>query len=178
MRIPTVHDLFRLGSEQVEALLALPESIVLLNRSLSSFAATVTRLDKLVKRLDRLTEPLEEPLTALAPRLQALVPLLDEELISSLPAVLDAVNRNAVPALEVIGQTQAQVASIAASVDRLMHVMDDTLVKLADLPGVGLVSRLRARTGPAASQSLNSDIVGMSPSKGGPDDDARDHWPR
>lgn len=144
MRIPTVTDLVRLGTEQVEALVALPESLALLNRSLTSFAATVSRLDKLVQRLDRLTEPLEEPLTALAPRLNALVPLLDEEVLASLPAVLDAVNRNAVPALEVIGQTQAQVASIAASVERLMHVMDDTFTRLQDLPGMGLVSRLRA----------------------------------
>ena len=143
MRIPTVTDMVRLGVEQVEALAALPESLALLNRSLTSFASTVAQLDKLVKRLDRLTEPLEEPLTALAPRLNALVPLLDEEVLAQLPAVLDSVNRNAVPALEVIGQTQAQVASIAASVDRLMHVMDDGLTRLSELPGAGLVNRLR-----------------------------------
>lgn len=172
MRIPTVSDLVRLGTEQVEALAALPESLTVLNRTLTSFAGTVARLDRLVQRLDRLTEPLEEPLAALAPRLEALVPLLDEELIANLPAVLEAVNRNAVPALEVIGQTQAQVASIAASVDRLMRVMDDTLTKLADLPGAGLVSRLRTKNAPSAS--LNSDIVGRSPAKGGFDDDARD----
>ena len=157
MRIPTVNDLFRLGVEQVEALAALPESLALLNRSLTSFASTVAQLDTLVKRLDRLTEPLEEPLTALAPRLNALVPLLDEELLASLPAVLDSVNRNAVPALEVIGQTQAQVASIATSVDRLMHVMDDGLTRLADLPGVGLVSRLR--TGERAARPTRSTNV-------------------
>lgn len=136
-------DVVQFGTEQVEGLLALPDSIALLNRSLTSFAQTVSRLDKLVKRLDRLTEPLEGPLTELAPRLQALVPLLDAELMSSLPAVLDSVNRNAVPALELIGQTQAQVASIATSVERLMHIMDDAVVRLQDLPGVGLVTRLR-----------------------------------
>lgn len=159
MRIPTVNDLVRMGTEQIEALAALPDSIALLNRSLTSFASTVARLDKLVQRLDRLTEPLEEPLTELAPRLQALVPLLDEDVLANLPAVLDAVNRNAVPALEVIGQTQAQVASIATSVDRLMHVMDDTIVRLAELPGAGLVSRLRSRNATTAGAGVNSDIV-------------------
>jgi len=143
VKIPTVADVIRLGTEQAEALAALPNSLALLNRSLTSFAQTVTRLDKLVQRLDRLTEPLEEPLAALAPRLQALVPLLDEELMSSIPAVLDSVTRNAVPALELIGQTQAQVASIATSMDRLMHVMDDGFARLTELPGVGLVTRLR-----------------------------------
>ena len=146
MKIPTPGDLVKYGYEQIEALAQLPDSISLLNKSLTSFASTVSRLDKLVQRLDRLTEPLEGPLTALAPRLEALVPLLDEEVIASLPAVLDAVKRNAVPALEVIGQTQAQVASIASSVERLMHVMDDTFARLQDLPGMGLVNRLRAGT--------------------------------
>lgn len=143
MKIPTLGDMVRLGAEQAEALAALPGSLTLLNRSLTNFAQTVARLDKLVQRMDRLTEPLEEPLTALAPRLQALVPLLDEELISTLPAVLDSINRNAVPALELIGQTQAQVASIAVSMERLMHVMDDGFARLAELPGMGLVTRLR-----------------------------------
>lgn len=148
MKIPTVGDMVRLGAEQAEALAALPGSLALLNRSLTNFAQTVARLDKLVLRLDRLTEPLEEPLAALAPRLQALVPLLDEELMSTLPAVLDSVNRNAVPALELIGQTQAQVASIAVSMERLMHVMDDGFARLSELPGMGLVTRLRGeRTG-------------------------------
>ena len=143
MRIPTVGDVVRFGTEQVEALAALPDSIALLNRSLTHFAQTVSRLDRLVQRLDRLTEPLEAPLTELAPRLQALVPLLDEELMKSLPAVLDSVRRNAVPALEVIGQTQAQVASIASAVERLTQMMDEAFTRIQDLPGVGLVNRLR-----------------------------------
>ena len=187
MRLLTPADLVRIGVAPLEALAALPESLAVLNRSLTSFAATVARLDTLVQRLDRLTEPLEAPLTALAPRLEALVPLLDEELISSLPAVLDAVNRNAVPALEVIGQTQAQVASIAASVERLMGVVDDTLVRLQDLPGAGLVSRLRGRAGApaplgpagatapdsAGGGSVNGDIIITPDSQGGHHDDDR-----
>jgi len=156
VKIPTVGDLVRMGAEQIEALAALPDSIALLNRSLTNFAATVSRLDTLVQRLDRVTEPLEEPLTKLAPRLDALVPLLDEEVMASLPAVLDAVNRNAVPALEVIGQTQAQVASIAASVERLMHVMDDTFSRLQELPGINLVNRLRAGSDRAARASAGT----------------------
>lgn len=157
MRIPTPGDLIRFGTEQVEVLAALPDSIALLNRSLTNFAQTVSRLDKLVKRLDRLTEPLEEPLTQLAPRLQALVPLLDEELMGGLPVVLDSVKRNAVPALELIGQTQAQVASIATSVERLMQMMDEAFARISDLPGAALVSRLRGDRLPRKGNPLHED---------------------
>jgi ABC-type transporter Mla subunit MlaD len=148
VRIPTVTGLIRLATEPVSALVALPGSVAQLNRSLASFAQTIARLDSLVQRLDRLTEPLEAPLTALAPRLDALVPLLDEELLADLPGVLESVNRHGVPALEAIGQTQAQVAAIAASLDRLMHVVDDAAARLQELPGAGLVSRLRRGSGP------------------------------
>ena len=159
LKVPTVNDLVKLTTDQIEALSQLPSSIVLLNQTLTGFAQTVGRLDKLVKRMDRLTEPLEEPLAALAPRLEALIPLLDEELMSSLPEVLDSVRRNAIPALEVFGQTQAQVASIAQSVDRLMHLMDDTLLRLQDLPGVGLVNRLR---GGATTSEKQTSSTGRS----------------
>jgi ABC-type transporter Mla subunit MlaD len=156
VKIPTVNDLVKIGTEQVEALMALPETIVALNKSLVSLAQTISSLDTLVKRLDRLTEPFEEPLAALAPRMAALVTILDEDLLNAIPTVLDSVSRNAVPALEVIGQTQAQVASIASSVDRLMGMMDDTFSRLGDLPGAGLVSRLRGGTGavPAPEKSI------------------------
>lgn len=134
---------WRTGRVQVEALAALPETVVILNRSLRNFATTVARLDRLVQRVDRLTEPLEQPLTALAPRLQALLPLLDEELLASLPDMLMVLQKSGLPALEMIGQTQTQVAAIAASVDRLMTVLDETVSRIGDLPGVTLVSRLR-----------------------------------
>ena len=57
--------------------------------------------------------------TALAPRLDALVPLLDEEVTHSLPALLDSVERNALPALELMGHTRTQLASVAASSERV-----------------------------------------------------------
>lgn len=144
--VMTPAEAIRTAREQAEALASLPETVVILNRSLRSFATTVARLDTLVQRIDRLTEPLEEPLTALAPRLQALVPLLDEELLASLPELLATVQRTGMPALELLGQTQDQVASIAASVDRLMGIMDVAVGRVQDLPGATLVSRLRGGT--------------------------------
>jgi hypothetical protein len=158
--LPSVNDLLRAGTEQVEALVALPRSLVILNRSLANFAETVAVLDQLVRRLDRVTEPLETPLTALAPRLEALVPLLDEEVTHSLPAVLDSVERNVVPALELMGHTRSQLASIATSIERLLSIMEDGLSRMHELRGAFVVSRLRgggrllkpeAGTGDAAS---------------------------
>lgn len=144
MKLATPAEAVRSLSEQAQALSELPETVVLLNRSRRGFAGTIARLDGLVRRLDRLTEPLEEPLTALAPRLEALVPLRGEELLASLPELLTAVHRTGVPALELMGQTQDQVAAIAASVERLMAVLDDAVGRLRVLPGANLVSRLRS----------------------------------
>jgi uncharacterized coiled-coil protein SlyX len=167
VKLPTVSDLIHFGSEQVEALATLPDTIVQLNRTLTSFAQTVARLDKLVRRLDRLTEPLEAPLAALTPRLEALVPLLDHDLISSLPGVMEAVQRNAIPALEAMAQTQAQVAAIASSVDRLMTVMDDGFARLQDLPGAALVSRLRGSSSGAKGAGAGGASAGGATGAGG-----------
>jgi hypothetical protein len=143
VKVPTINELIKVGESQVEALLALPETIVLLNRALINFTQTVSRLDDLVKRMDRLTEPLEAPLVALAPRLQALVPVLDDDVINALPALLVSFQRNALPALEALGQTQAQVASIASSMDGLFRLVNDTFGRIGDLPGASLVNLFR-----------------------------------
>jgi hypothetical protein len=146
----------------MEALVALPRSVVVLNRSLTNLAETVAVLDLLVRRLDRLTEPLEEPLTALAPRLEALVPLLDEQVIQSLPAVLNSIERNAVPALELMGHTREQLASIAASVERLLSVMEEGFARFQELPGAFLVSRLRG-SGRAATTTSPMEEAAPAP---------------
>jgi hypothetical protein len=144
VQIPTVRAVVRFGTEQLAALATLPGSVILLNRSLLEFAETLRRFDALVRRLNRVTEPLEAPLLALAPRLEALVPLLDEDLLRSLPPVLDSVQRNGLPALEALGQTQSQVAALASSLERLMNTMDDGFARFQELPGAALMSRLRA----------------------------------
>jgi hypothetical protein len=121
---------------------ALPGTIVLLNRSLTNFAQTVNRLDQVVRRLDRLTEPLEAPIAALAPRLDALAPLLDEELIASLAAAVDSFPRSAAPALERLGQSQAQLASIAAALERLTAFMEAGYARLQNQPAATLAGLL------------------------------------
>jgi hypothetical protein len=154
MRFPSVRVVVRVGIEQVETLVALPGTIVLLNRSLTNFAQTVHRLDELVRRLDRLTQPLEAPIAALAPRLDALAPLLDEELIESLAAALESVPRTAVPALELLGQSQAQMASIATALERLTAFMEAGYTRLQNQPAATLAGLLLGTGGgPKGSSS-------------------------
>lgn len=136
VKIPSVSDLVKLGVEEVEALMALPSSIVLLNRSLANLAETVARMDGLVRRLDRMSEPLEEPLG---------------DLLTALPPLMDSMQRNAVPALEMFGQTQAQVAVIASSVERLVGLFDEVFSRLVpDIPGVNLLNWFRSAAAPPA----------------------------
>jgi chromosome condensin MukBEF ATPase and DNA-binding subunit MukB len=146
MRRPSISptDVARTLQEQAAAIAALPHAAATLNRTLVTFAQTVSRLDTLVQRLDRLTEPLEEPLTALAPRLQMLVPLLEENVLGAVPELFETLRKDAVPALQRIDQTQQQVQLIAASVERIMTGLDETLVRLAGLPGMGLIQRRRS----------------------------------
>jgi hypothetical protein len=139
----------RVGFEQVEALVALPSTIVQLNRSLTNVAQTVHRLDELVRRLDRLTQPLEAPIAALAPRLDALGPLLDEELIESLAAAVASVPRTAVPALELLGQSQAQMASIATALERLTAFLEAGYTRLQNQPAATLAGLLLGSGGGA-----------------------------
>lgn len=141
--VVTPADVVRVVREQAEALASLPESIAALNRAVLSLAQTISRLDRLVQRLDRVTEPLEAPLAALAPKLEALLPLLDEEVLAGLPEVLKAIQRDALPALHMVGQTQAQVAAIAGSLDRLIRLVDDTVARFGDMPGARLITRMR-----------------------------------
>jgi hypothetical protein len=137
-------DVAKIVQEQALAIAALPQAAATLNRTLVAFAQTVGRLDTLVQRLDRLTEPLEEPLAALAPRLEMLVPLLDEDVLGMVPDLFQTLRNDAVPALQRIDQTQQQVALIAESVERIMGGLDETLQRLAGLPGMGLIQRRTA----------------------------------
>jgi ABC-type transporter Mla subunit MlaD len=135
----------KLVEDQAKLVAALPSTIRLANESLVAFASTVQRLDKLVRRLDALTLPLEHPLTELAPRLERLIPILDMPQLHDVPEMLDAVRQQGLPALAAVADTQRQVALIAASIERLMEGIDDTLRRVGDLPGAALLGRRLTR---------------------------------
>jgi len=56
-----------------------------------------------------------------------------------------------------LGQTQAQVASIASSMDGLFRLVNDTFGRLGDLPGAGLVNLFRL---PDRSPKTNQKAAG------------------
>jgi hypothetical protein len=132
VKLPTPADVLRHSVEQIEALAQLPETILIFNRSLNTFAQTVARLDNLVRRLDQLTRPLEGPLNAIAPLVEQV----------NFDDLVGTFQRNVVPAMEMMGDTQAQIRTIASSIERLIAVMEESFGRVMDLPGVSLMSRL------------------------------------
>ena len=139
MKIPTPADVIRHSAQQLEALAQLPESILIFNRSLNTFAQTVGRLDTLVRRMDTMTAPLEAPIRALAPRLEAMVPVIEQY---SVEEMADLLQRSVMPALQMMGDTQAQIRSIATSVEQLIRVVEELFGRLQEIPGLSLMSRL------------------------------------
>lgn len=149
VKVPGLGEVPTLSREDVVAVLSLPHTVAQLNRALVSFGQAVDRMDRLVRRIDRLTEPLETPLAGLADRLQSLVELLDHDAFKTMPDALTAVQRTAVPALDLVVQTQHQVATLAASVERLIGTMDQFTSWLPEFPGANLVARWRSGGRPA-----------------------------
>ena len=139
MKLPTPADVVRHSAQQIEALAQLPESILIFNRSLNTFAQTVSRLDNLVRRMDALTAPFEAPIRALGPRLEAMVPVIEQYSVEELA---DLLQRSVMPALQMMGDTQAQIRSIASSVEQLIRVMEEMFGRLQEIPGLSLMSRL------------------------------------
>jgi ABC-type transporter Mla subunit MlaD len=136
---------------QAAAATALPSAVQSLGtavRTLADTAAgardTVTRLNGLVTRLDGLVQELEEPLTELGPGLRTLAKVLQDPAVAAVPDTLAQVQRDILPVLRALADTNERVAVIAGSTERLMAFVDDTGRTLAGLPGAALLARRRA----------------------------------
>lgn len=109
----------------------LPATLKSFNDSLERFNQTVGRLDRAVSRIEtstaRLTAPMERLSTA-----------LDPGAMRELPELVEALRREALPALRAATDTQQQVAVVQATLDRIAGIV-------ADLPGAGILRRM---TGP------------------------------
>lgn len=140
--LPGLSDLTRLLTAQTEALTSLPGTLAALNRNLRGLAevmeatrSSLEALQRLAVRAEDILDDLEPPLRALAPQLTRVAGALEN------PDLADAART--------LRDTQAKIAAIAASTERLTSLVDDAGDRLAALPGAALFSRtLRGRDVP------------------------------
>ena len=120
--IPVVGDLVKQADTQAQWLQELveqnarlvsqlPATIKTLNDSLERFNESVARLDRMVTRMEKTSERVRD-----------------------LPALADALRKEALPALRAATDTQRQVALLQGTVERIATV-------LGELPGAGLLRR-------------------------------------
>lgn len=130
--IPVVGDLVRQADTQAQWLQdvleqnarlvgQLPATLKAFNDSLEQFNKTVGRLDRTVTRIESAANQITGPL----------------DRVRDLPEALDALRREALPALRAATDTQTQVAVITTTLERILSLV-------AELPGAGIVRRMTA----------------------------------
>ena len=139
---------------QTEALAALPGAVQSLSAAVRNLAdatagakETVQTLNRLATRIEGIVIELEEPLKALAPGMRRLANVIDDPIVSSVPETLAQVQRDILPVLRTLADTNERVALIAGSTERLMAFVDDTGRTIAGLPGAALLGRRRPAPG-------------------------------
>jgi ABC-type transporter Mla subunit MlaD len=137
--IPVVGDLVKSADQQARWMQEIleqnarlvaqfPATMKSFNDALERFNQTIGRLDRAVTRIETASKNLTGPLEKVSAA-------LDPKALRDIPEVLDAVRREAVPALRAATDTQQQVARMQATIDRVIAV-------LGDLPGAGVLRRL------------------------------------
>jgi ABC-type transporter Mla subunit MlaD len=137
--IPVVGDLVKSADQQARwmheiveqnarLVAQFPATMKSFNDALERFNQTIGRLDKAVTRIEGASKSLTGPLEKVSSA-------LDPKALRDIPEVLDAVRREALPALRAATDTQQQVAILQATIDRVIAI-------LSDLPGAGVLRRL------------------------------------
>ncbi|MDP9183026.1 MAG: hypothetical protein M3P04_09665 [Actinomycetota bacterium] len=135
---------------QTEALAALPGAVQALSASVKNLAEvtagardTIVILNRLASRMDGVVAELEGPLKDLAPGMRTLAEVLDNPIMKTVPDTLAQVQRDILPVLRTLADTNERVAFIAGSTERIVAFVDDTGRTLAGLPGAALLGRRR-----------------------------------
>jgi ABC-type transporter Mla subunit MlaD len=147
--IPVVGDLMKSADQQARWMQEMveqnarlvsqfPATIKSFNDALERFNDTVGRLDRAVTRMEAASKQLTGPLEKMAGA-------LDPKALRELPQILDALRREALPALRATTDTQRQVALLQSTIERVVNV-------LADLPGAGVLRRIVGDRGEAESR--------------------------
>lgn len=144
--IPVVGDLVKQADSQAQWLQELveqnarlvgqlPATMKTFNDSLETFNQTVQRLDKVVSAMEKATNQLVAPLESITPKLDRVAAALDVPTLRDIPEVIDALRREALPALRAATDTQKQVALLTSTIERVIGL-------LGELPGAGILRRI------------------------------------
>jgi hypothetical protein len=82
--------------------------------------------------------------------MRTMATVLEDPIFTTVPDTLAQVQRDILPVLRTLADTNERVAFIAGSTERIMAFVDDTGRTLAGLPGAALLGRRRPPTPPAA----------------------------
>lgn len=136
---------------QTAALAALPGAVESLSAAVKNLAdatagakETVQTMNRLAHRVEGIVEELEGPLKALAPGMERMARVLDDPIITSVPETLAQVQRDILPVLRTLADTNERVAFIAGSTERIMGFIDETGRTIAGIPGAALLGRRKS----------------------------------
>lgn len=121
-----------------------PATMKSFNDTLERFNQTVARLDQVVTTIEAATERVLGPLEQVSAKLERAVAAVDLPSLRDVPARLESLRAEALPALRAATDTQRQVALLSATVERVVAV-------LSEMPGAGILRRIA--TGHAESGS-------------------------
>lgn len=176
--VPGLGDLLGALRAQADAFAELPATLLVLNRSIRGLAETVNSaretlqsVQRLAARLEAVVAEVEEPVRALAPGLARVAKVLDSPVVDGLPEALRTLQDDVLPLVKGMRDTQAKVAGIASSTDRMLSFMDETGSRLSMLPGAGLLRGVWPRdpsVRPAASPASSPASSAVAPAPTGP----------
>ncbi|MEO6886907.1 MAG: hypothetical protein ABI232_11590 [Jatrophihabitantaceae bacterium] len=149
--IPLVGDLLKTADNQAQFLQDMveqnarlvgqfPTTMKNFNDALERFNQTVGRLDKVVSTIEAATERVLGPLEEVSAKLERVLTAVDLPSLRDIPARLDSLRAEALPALRAATDTQRQVAMLAATVERVITV-------LGEIPGASILRRITAGRG-------------------------------
>jgi hypothetical protein len=105
-----------------------PATMKTFNDSIERFNQTIGRLDSAVTSIETATRNLTGPM-------EKVLSSIDTKALREIPEVLDALRKEAVPAMRAATDTQRQVAMLQSTIERVLTV-------LSELPGAGMLRRL------------------------------------
>jgi ABC-type transporter Mla subunit MlaD len=133
---------------QSEALAALPGAVQSLSAAVKNLAdatagakETVRTMNRLVGKMEGIVDELEAPLKALGPGMTRMAKILDDPIIASVPETVAQIQRDILPVLRTLADTNERVAFIAGSTERIMAFVDETGRTIAGIPGAALLGR-------------------------------------